>query len=52
MFKYEIVNLQNEVWRNVIGYEGFYLISNMGRVISTGKKRNYEKSREHRRRLL
>lgn len=48
----EIVNLKNEVWKDVVGYEGLYLISNMGRIISTGKKRLYAKSRKHKRKLL
>ena len=30
-----------EVWRNVRGYEGFYLISNTGRVKSLHKSRRY-----------
>lgn len=31
-------NLEGEVWRDVIGYEGLYQVSNMGRVYSMPRK--------------
>ena len=27
-------NLENEIWKDIIGYEGYYMVSNMGRVKS------------------
>ena len=36
-----IENLENEVWKDIIGYEGHYKISNLGRLISL--KNNKEK---------
>lgn len=30
----EIENLEGEIWKDVVGYEGYYLISNKGRCIS------------------
>lgn len=34
-----IINLPGEIWRDVIGYEGLYQVSNMGRVKSLSKYR-------------
>ncbi len=34
----KIESLQNEEWRDVLGHEGMYIVSNMGRVISFKKK--------------
>lgn len=30
--------MNNEIWKDVVGYEGLYLVSNTGRVISCSKK--------------
>lgn len=30
----ESISLPNEEWRDVVGYEGLYLVSNLGRVVS------------------
>ena len=30
-------NLSNEIWKDVIGYETLYQVSNLGRVKSIGK---------------
>lgn len=27
-------NLSNEMWKDIIGYEGLYMVSNLGRVKS------------------
>ena len=32
-----VVNLEGEVWRDVVGYEGMYKVSNKGRVASSRK---------------
>ncbi len=37
----KVENLPNEIWRDVVGYEGLYMVSNMGRVLrclKNGKK--------------
>lgn len=31
------ISLEGEAWKDVIGYEGLYLISSLGRVVSLGK---------------
>lgn len=36
----ESITLEGEEWRNVIGWEGKYLISNNGRLIALAKKAN------------
>lgn len=36
-------DLKNEVWRNVIGYEGLYMVSDMGRIMSLGRRGNNKK---------
>ena len=28
----------NEIWKDVVGYEGYYLVSNLGRVKSVKRK--------------
>lgn len=28
------VSLEGEIWKDVVGYEGFYMVSNLGRVLS------------------
>ena len=38
--KISIENLPCEIWRDVVGYEGFYQVSNKGRVKSFYKNRN------------
>jgi hypothetical protein len=35
--------MEKEVWKDVIGYEGYYQASNLGRIKSTGKSRNIDK---------
>lgn len=37
------MSIQNEIWRDVVGYEGLYEVSNMGRVrnAKTGRIRKY-----------
>lgn len=30
----ESISLPNEEWRDVVGYEGYYMVSNLGRVLS------------------
>lgn len=35
--RYEIVYLEGEIWKNVVGYEEYYMVSNKGRVISKGR---------------
>jgi hypothetical protein len=37
-------NLQNEIWKNIDGYTGLYMISNKGRVISLSKYSQNKKS--------
>lgn len=32
--KRKVINLDGEVWKDIIGYEGFYMVSNFGRVKS------------------
>lgn len=44
-----VINLRNEEWKDIIGYEGFYKISNLGRVQSVANKGTYGKSGVHRR---
>lgn len=33
----ESISLPNEEWRDVVGYEGYYMVSSLGRVISLGR---------------
>jgi hypothetical protein len=33
----ESISLPNEEWRDVVGYEGFYMVSSKGRVVSLGR---------------
>ena len=35
----EIINLPNEEWREVSGYDGKYLVSNKGRIVSLKNKK-------------
>ncbi len=35
----EFQNLPNEEWRNVVGYEGLYQVSNLGRIKSLQRKK-------------
>lgn len=35
----DLNNLEGEEWRNVVGYEGIYQVSNMGRVKSLGNNK-------------
>lgn len=32
--------MSNEIWKDVVGYEGLYMVSNMGRVMSTKRASN------------
>lgn len=32
--KRKVINLDGEVWKDVVGYEGFYMVSNFGRIKS------------------
>jgi len=34
-------NLENEVWKDVVGYEGIYFISDLGRIKSTYKNHRF-----------
>lgn len=36
-------DMENEIWKDVKGYEGFYQVSNMGRVKSIFGKELFEK---------
>lgn len=36
-----IENLEGEIWKPVVGYEGLYEVSNLGRVKSLGRKQEY-----------
>lgn len=29
--------MQEEIWKDVVGYEGYYQVSNLGRVKSVGR---------------
>ena len=40
-------NMSNEIWKDVVGYEGFYKVSNMGRVYSIRKKIIMRPNRTH-----
>ena len=33
-------NLENEIWKDIIGYEGLYQISNLGRIKKILPKKN------------
>jgi len=33
----ESIRLQGEEWRDVVGYEGCYMVSNLGRILSLGR---------------
>ena len=35
-------DLPNEEWRDVVGYEGLYQVSNMGRIKSLNTSKNHE----------
>lgn len=37
-----IVNLPNEIWKDVVGFEGIYLVSNLGRIQSLARDRILE----------
>lgn len=34
----EMENLEQEIWKDVVGYEGYYLVSNMGNVKSLSRE--------------
>jgi len=38
-----IKDLEGEEWRDVVGYEGLYMVSNLGRLKSMPKKKGYAK---------
>jgi hypothetical protein len=46
-----VINLENEEWRTVVGYEGYYEVSNYGRVKSLSRIKTIHKgtfvSKEH-----
>ena len=33
----ESISLPNEEWRDVVGYEGYYVVSSIGRIVSLGR---------------
>ena len=37
-----------EEWSDIVGYEGMYLVSNLGRVLSVSRMRKNGKGREYR----
>ena len=41
-----------EIWRCIPNYEGYYLVSNYGRVMTTGKKRNTPNSKSYKRKII
>jgi hypothetical protein len=34
------ISLEGEIWKDVVGYEGSYLVSNLGKVCSLQRKVN------------
>lgn len=36
--------MDNEIWKDVVGYEGFYLVSNLGRLKTVTRKVNHKHS--------
>lgn len=40
-----LINIEGEVWRDVVGYEGCYKVSNLGRVKRLSKKSRKSKNR-------
>jgi hypothetical protein len=38
---------QNEIWKSVVGYEGYYEVSNLGRVKSIARNIVYKKGKPH-----
>lgn len=38
------ISLEGEIWKDVIGYEGLYMVSSFGRVISLERKVSNGKS--------
>lgn len=36
----ELIDLENEVWRDVLGYEGLYQVSNLGRIKAVRNRTN------------
>ncbi len=42
-----IESLHNEEWRDVVGWEGFYQVSNLGRVKSLSRSIVYKDGREY-----
>lgn len=38
--KYKIINLENEIWKYINGFEGYYQVSNLGRVKSKDRLLN------------
>ena len=32
--------MNNELWKNIVGYEGLYQVSNLGRIKSLKKSQN------------
>ena len=37
--EFTIEELDNEVWKDILDYEGLYQVSNLGRVIRIGRKK-------------
>lgn len=43
----ESISLDGEIWKDVVGYEGLYIVSNMGRIVSLSRHlRNRYSSRQ------
>ena len=42
-----VESLPNEEWRDIVGYEGLYQVSNLGRVKSLPKRIVYKDGREY-----
>lgn len=40
----DMVNIQEEIWKDVVGYEGYYKVSNLGRVKSLPRKENSKRN--------
>jgi hypothetical protein len=39
-FMLKFLEMKNEIWKDVIGYEGIYQVSNLGRVKSLGNNKS------------
>lgn len=43
----ESIRLPNEEWRDVVGYEGYYMVSSLGRVAMIRTSCTYKKKWEN-----